>query len=131
MNILTNEIVRAAKVSNIYLEQLSKSEKSIFWQKIKSTHKVCLDGQIWCQLNFSFNESNPEGWRRAGDYFDSWPVLLFCDHHLDTPVFKVQYKQNLVDLLGESFGFVFYLTDLDIKQLVVFDDHDCLRVLLP
>jgi hypothetical protein len=128
MKFLEVELLRAAKACDVNLKQLKPEEEVVFWKKLTSKFSLHLDGQIWCQINFSINKFDPEGWRNLADTFDDWPNYIFCDYYHSTTIFVVNSKPDLLKLLGESFHFVVYLATHDLTQLAVFDDHDCLRV---
>ena len=129
MNILVNEIRRAAEAKNISLEPLSLTNTEIFWNALQKKYDLKMDGQLWCQINFSLNSFDPEGWRKAPDFIPDWPAVMFCDPYKNAPIYKFSNKDDVLALLEESFHFVFYLASFDLSKLVVFDDHECIRAI--
>ncbi len=127
MTIHSNEILRAAKQAQIALIPLSNDQQTTFWTNFQSRFQLDLNSPLWNQINFSINEFDPNGWRRLPALFNSWPNLFFCDYYRGAPVYRFESQEALLSLLEESFHFVFYISSLDMKQIGVFDDHECLR----
>jgi hypothetical protein len=127
MNILVNEINRAAKKVGLQLAPLSSIRTTLFWKTLQEKYDLKMDGQLWCQMQFSYNRYDPEGWRIAPDLISDWPAIMFFDPYKDVPVLDFSSKEDVLLLLEESFHFVFYLATPDLSRIVVFDDHECLR----
>lgn len=129
MNILVNEIRRAAAVKSISLKQLDLINTEVFWNVLQKKYNLKMDGQIWCQIDFTLNSYDPEGWRKAPNYIQDWPAVMFFDPYKNAPIYEFANKDDVLSLLEESFHFVFYLASFDLSKLVVFDDHECIRAI--
>jgi hypothetical protein len=127
VNLIEEEILRAAKVERVVLEPLSKAEEANFWAMLSKKTGASLDGPIWTQIEFSFNKNTSNGWRQVGDFFKTWPNLFFCDHYTGIPIFRIKSEDDCQRLLAESFSFVFYVAKEDLSWLFVYDDHECVR----
>lgn len=125
---IANEIIRASEVSGIRLVPLSLVEEEKIWTSLKSKFNLNMDGQLWCQMEFSYNKLDPEGWRALPNFFSDWPNLMFCDPYKKVPIYQVSSPADLLKVLEESFHFVVYLSRPDLSKVAVFDDHQCLRV---
>jgi hypothetical protein len=125
---VANEIVRAAETAGVKIDPLSPVDAAKFWASLQSKFDLKMDGQLWCQMEFSYNKFDPEGWRVLPTFFSDWPNLMFCDPYKEVPIYRIASPEDLIELLGESFHFVFYLSRSDLSKIAVFDDHECLRV---
>jgi hypothetical protein len=127
MSILAYEIERAIKEAKLSVETISDELQVDFWNRMAKKFDLNLSGQIWCQIDFKYNEKNPDGWKALPALFPDWPVYLFCDQYLNKKIYKIDTSTDCLKLLGECFSFVVYLATPSLSKVSVFDDHDCLR----
>jgi hypothetical protein len=69
---------------------------------------------------------HPDAWQRLGEFLAPVPHMVFYD----SPGFQdragalISDGRRLPDLIGETFGFPFYITDLEQSFVVGMNDHD-------
>ena len=82
--------------------------------------------RLWAVLSGSTSVQDAEAWRWIGDFVGPRSCVLFLDLPDGAEMFHVPSGASLHELLAETYGFVFYVTDADASYLVAFNDHDFL-----
>ena len=83
--------------------------------------------RIWENLHdcdSSIQDSNAWSW--IGDFVRERNCVLFFDLADEVEMFHVPSGPSLDVLLGDTYGFVFYVTDVEASYLIGFNDHDFL-----
>ncbi|HEU4885345.1 MAG TPA: hypothetical protein VFT45_24065 [Longimicrobium sp.] len=82
--------------------------------------------RLWATASDCASVQNAEAWRWIRNFVGSRSCILFFDPNDEVQMFHVPSGSTLDDLLGNTFGFVFYVTDADATYLLSFNDHDFL-----
>jgi hypothetical protein len=71
---------------------------------------------------------DPEAWKRLAEFIGPGPHVLFYDSpgFLDRGGVAISDGARIVEILGESFGFPFYVTDVARTFVVGMNFHDFL-----
>lgn len=81
---------------------------------------------LWESILNSKGVYNQRGWSWISEFVGDIPILIFFEQSDDKSIVRLENGSYLSKILGECFGFVFYITDLDYNYLVCFNDHDIL-----
>lgn len=81
---------------------------------------------LWERIQGGVGRYDPMGWKAIGDFPNDTPVILFFDVEDETAVYEAQSCPELVRLLAECPGFVFYVTNRRYDFLICHNDHDYL-----
>jgi hypothetical protein len=65
-------------------------------------------------------------WRWIGDFVGSSPIFLLIGEGELSETWRVKPGKRVVELLAETTGFVFFVTNNNADYLLCYDDHDCL-----
>lgn len=82
--------------------------------------------RLWETASGCASVQNSEAWQWIRNFVGSRSCILFFDLNDEAEMFYVPSGSSLDELLGNTFGFVFYVTDADATYLVSFNDHDFL-----
>jgi hypothetical protein len=82
--------------------------------------------RLWETATDGASVQNSEAWQWIRNLVGSRSCILFFDPGDEAEMFHVPSGSSLDELLGNTFGFVFYVTDADANYLVSFNDHDFL-----
>jgi hypothetical protein len=69
---------------------------------------------------------HPDAWQWLDEYLGPDPVFLFYDSHDEQTVLRVAHGSDVVRILGECFGFIYYVTNESLDYLLCENDHDYL-----
>lgn len=83
---------------------------------------------LWERLNDTISEYNPEGWRGIGVFPIESKIIMFFDKNDETTMYLLNNGSDLVALLSECPGFIFYITDDQCNFILCHNDHDYLIV---
>lgn len=92
-----------------------------------------LDGKqrsLWEGMKSTYSVHDSDAWKKVQSFFNSEPIYFFFDESSDGIILSLQNSDNITTILGESTGFVFYITDLSCTSLVCFNDHDVLLAIV-
>ncbi len=82
--------------------------------------------RLWATVNDCASVQNREAWQWIRDFVGASSCVLFFDISDEVEMFHVPSGSSLDELLGNTFGFVFYVTDTNATYLLSFNDHDFL-----
>lgn len=124
---ISEEIQMEAKKCNIQLKLLSdeqtKNIRENIYFKYTNKHDSIF---LWENLaNFSV-VSDVNGWELISDFVGSQKCLLFFNEKDDGAIIVINGGRDLYDILAETYGFEFYVTNFDTEYLICFSHHDCL-----
>ena len=129
MGYLANEILDVSSKLGYYTELLSPSDT----QKVFSAilEKFCHSNKskplpLWELLENSIGIHNSEAWSWISEFVGKKPILIFFEQSDDSSIVYLKNGSFLSEILGECFGFVFYITDLKYSYIISFNDHDIL-----
>jgi hypothetical protein len=69
---------------------------------------------------------NPDGWKWIASFVGSRECVLLFDTGEDVEMFQLPSGWALESLLANSYGFEFYVTDVETSYLISFNHHDVL-----
>jgi len=81
---------------------------------------------LWERLADDASKHDPEGWRAIGDYPYENTVTIFFDEENEGTMYSLDSCKDVVNLISECPGFVFYVTNSDCSFLLCHNDHDYL-----
>ncbi len=127
MGIFADEIKQVCEQLKVKYSELPLTEGN----KIRSTINTTFDidtskKSMWEGMQTTFQIYNPEGWRQVSGFFKKEPLYFLFDISTDKNVLIIHDSDDLTDVLGESTGFVFYVSDMRFSSLVCFNDHNVL-----
>jgi len=81
---------------------------------------------LWEHFRFPARRQDPDGWRKIGPYVGDSTCLLLFNPSDTEDVFMFGSGGDLSLVLGDTFGFEFYVTDESFSYCVCFNHHDML-----
>lgn len=81
---------------------------------------------LWERLIQEQSIHDPNGWKVIENYHCDGEVIMFFDQPCERTMFRFNSIEDVVMVLNESPGFVFYLTDDNFSFLICQNDHDYL-----
>lgn len=117
-------------ISNLGLsskvEELSENENKDLLARVldKYSSDRVYTYPLWEHVINSFSKRDSETWQKLDDFLPSSSCILFLEPEETFKAFKFEQVGHLTEVLGECFGFVFYITDDDASYLLSFNDHD-------
>ena len=79
---------------------------------------------LWENLTDRMGVDYEYSWEWINDFLDNKEVLFFFEPGDDRRVFRFYNGADVVDILNNSYGFVFYITDEQQSFLLSYNDHD-------
>lgn len=102
----TSEYIRK-KIVKLYCR--SDNTRNVLWENFKE--HACF--------------SDPNGWRYVKELVNGKCVLFFNEAE-DNSMLLINSGDELDYILSETYGFEFYVTDMECSYLLCFSDHDIL-----
>lgn len=128
-NLFRDEIVQACQLLHIPCHELEEN-RSQTRQKILEAFGVKREYLLQDDLPLATAAiQDPEGWRRLPLLRCIGPFYLFFSKHQDETIFQIETLEQITEILGECTGMVFYVTDQNLKSLIVFSDSNILFML--
>ena len=122
-----SEIEKTAKSNAIYIERLCEKRAETIKRNITKEYVYSYsDIFLWEQFKAFAVKQIDDGWQKLCDFVGNKSCLMFFDNWEDEAVFVLKNGQDLYRLLGEMYGFEFYITDFETEYLLCFNHHDCL-----
>ena len=123
---ISEEVKRAAAVLNIDLTELSRDVSleiiRIITEKYTKGHSCFL----WDDLTDYVYVNNSDAWSWINEYIGNTEVIMFFNESDEKKSFLFKNGDDLVAVLGETYGFEFYVTNKEKSYLLVFNHHDIL-----
>lgn len=127
MSFIKDAIVEASNTSGCTLELRTEEESKVIRncieEKYASNSGVL---SLWERLEGEASRYDPDGWKAIGQFPCDDMVTIFFDREDEVVMYRVKSCLDLVKLLSECPGFVFYLTDDKCSFLLCHNDHDYL-----
>ncbi|MGL5939366.1 MAG: hypothetical protein ACRC2S_03105 [Waterburya sp.] len=92
-------------------------------------NNFCLEKKnypIWESIIDSKGIQDPNGWQWISEFVNNKPILIFFEQSDDQSIVRIENGFYISKILGECFGFVFYITDINHNYLICFNDHNIL-----
>ena len=120
------EVKRAAAVLDIDLTELSRDVSleiiRIITEKYTKGHSCFL----WDDLADYVYVNNSDAWSWINEYIGNTETVMFFNESDEKKSFLFKNGDDLVAVLGETYGFEFYVTNKEKSYLLVFNHHDIL-----
>lgn len=121
------EIEKVAKSNSIYIERICEKRAEIIKRNITKKYVYSYPGIFfWEKFKAPAVIQRDDGWQKLCDFVGSKCCLMFFDNMEDESVFVLKNGKDLYTLLGEMYGFEFYITDFETEYLLCFNHHDCI-----
>ncbi len=121
-----NDVVDAAKELNLKIVELPEGERENIRNSVAHKFAAGSVHWLWEKLNSATSIRNGDAWRWIDDFIKGEPILLFFNFGDDKSMFLLYDYKHIVDLLGETSGFEFYITNPKNEFLICFNHHDYL-----
>lgn len=126
MYLIKDELIDNARSLNVPISILSESDAQsiISLMGLRYIDK-CKDGIfIWENFIDASHLQDPLGWSYIGNFIgDTFCLIMFYDFD-SWVVMRINNGSDLTLLLGESYGFEFYVMDQNLTYVVCFNHHD-------
>ena len=127
MRYLAEEILDVCTRLNYEASILNLSDSQQFFSDV--VENFCCGNNsypLWEFLEDSRGIHDSKGWSWISKFTKDEPVVIFFEQSDDKSMIYIQNGSYFSEILGECFGFVFYVTDLECKYIICFTDHDVL-----
>ncbi|NWF13765.1 hypothetical protein HX785_08695 [Pseudomonas reactans] len=125
MHHLEKEIDSSLKTLDIHAKKIESSELATLinslTKKFFTSESNALDP---VELNEKSTEHNPNFWQEI-QHRVSQENLVFLVFDSAYRAWKIHDAQDIAEILGETTGYPFWVTDQDLTFLMHMDDHDC------
>ena len=125
---IIKEIMKQSNCHNINIDILNEDNYNILINEIKFKYiKESYAGNYFWQSLIGYKViQDDNGWRSIEEFIKDNECILFFNEIDKKIAIKFKSGYDLVKLLEETWGFVFYVTDNMSRYLICFNDHDCL-----
>ncbi len=127
-----DELINCAEELNINIRVLDKNETADITEKFRSKYideRQTKGVFLWERLKAAEYLNDPMGWSYIGNFVgDTSCLLMFNDLDLWS-VIEINNGNDLTELLGEAYGFEFYVMDKNLTYAVCFNHEDQLLCL--
>lgn len=123
-----NEVLTVARDLNISFEELNVEQVHQCYEALIKHGFIGSTEQfpLWEHLIERESICDPNAWEWLGQFVGDNKVLLILEPRDSETVLLLSNGADLVELLGNSFHFVFYVCDTSFSYLLAFNDHDYL-----
>jgi hypothetical protein len=127
MSFIEEAILEACSATGCQVRQLNRDESMAIWKCVEDSF-TAYHGQspLWERLEDDLSKYDPDGWRAIGEFPYDGRITLFFDKNNETTMYSINNCSDVVKLLSECPGFVFYITDANCSFLLCHNDHDYL-----
>ncbi len=81
---------------------------------------------IWENLINEVAVNNKDAWLWVGDFIGDSEIIMFFNPSDEREAFTINKGSDVVSILSETYGFEFYLTNINFDYLLCFNHHDVL-----
>ena len=126
MDLIQNEIDDKLKDFSFQKLSLQDSEKIQYDIAKKFGINDSYTYPLWDNLKDKYSIYNRDGWKLISNFTKNETVFLILEQSDERAVYSFKNGEEVVRVLGECFGFVFYITNESKSYLLCFNDHDYL-----
>lgn len=127
MGFINDAIEEACSVTGILAEKISVEKSSEIRKCVEDRYTGNRrDTPLWERLEEDNSIYDPNGWKTIGEFPYNDKIMIFFDIENESAMYSVISCSDLVKLLSECPGFVFYLTDAKCSFVLCHNDHDYL-----
>lgn len=130
MNSIVTQLENAQKETGIYIDSISNEQFDSIKQKIFLNHKIKIQDTsnfIWQDFPDYINIYGEYAWMHIPKILDENKLyILFFNQIECKKAYGFYDANNLCKLLGETYDFEFYITDLDGSFILCFNHEEIL-----
>src|ERR1044072_2613879 len=122
---IVNEILNAAKEHALEIHVFSIDEFDEYFENIcKKFSNGISKYPLWDNLVDFSSSSNEKGWSMIAQFVGNNKCILFLEKIEGQCAIELENGDALNELLSNTFGYVFYVSNKDLEYLISFNDHD-------
>lgn len=125
MTFLLDEILEAEREHSLGVQMLPAADRDQLRERIFSRYGGRSD-PLWERVGDRASVQDSRGWEWIHEFVGARSCILLFDLSDEVEMFQVPSGSALHELLANTFGFVFYVTDTEASYLICFNDHDFL-----
>lgn len=127
MSFIKDAISDAIELNHFVVEEIELQASTSIRAKVEAKYSIGVSSKpLWQRLVRDASRYDPEGWRRIGDYPYESKVTVFLDEGDENTMYSLDSCKEVVNLISECPGFVFYVTNENCSFLLCHNDHDYL-----
>lgn len=126
MNYIKNEIIRASRALNVVATELSEFESKLIIDQIVNKYAQEKTKFLWESFIDELGIYDKNAWQWIRKIIGNNEAIMFFNPEDEMSAFKFLNGNDIEKILGETFGFEFYLTNTTIDYVVCFNHHDVL-----
>ena len=125
---ISNNIYDAIKNNDISIEELSYSicsniRKDICIKYVDESKNYRL---LWEKLSECEFLNDSDGWSYIKDFVNDDELIMFFNEDDEDKMFRIKNGEELYFILSETYGYEFYITNINTTYLICFNHHDIL-----
>lgn len=125
---ISNNIYDAIKNNDISIEELSYSicsniRKDIYIKYVDESKNYRL---LWEKLSECEFLKDSDGWSYIKDFVNDDELIMFFNEDDENKMFRIKNGEELYFILSETYGYEFYITNINTTYLICFNHHDIL-----
>jgi hypothetical protein len=121
------EIKGTIQRNNLRSTFLNDDDFARYWKIVCDKYSQGKDRYpLWEHLSEKKSFRNESAWRFISEFIGNDSCLLFTEKKDENTIIKMTNGPELSLILGDSFHFVFYITNDNCDYLLCFNDHDYL-----
>lgn len=125
---ISTHIYEELKDSDIQIKKIEEKERV---EILNSVKKIYIDphgkgGWLWEKFIRFEVLSDPMGWSYIESFVKNNECIMFFNQNDEKEMFLIRCGKDLNYILGETWGYEFYITDRECSYLICFNHHDVL-----
>lgn len=121
------EIQSAANRLNIVIEDISIKEAEIIVNKVISKYtREHRDPFLWDSIINAISVHDKDAWQWISKFVGSSEAIMFFNPCDEKKVISFKNGDDIVAILGDTYGYEFYITNRAVEYLLCFNHHDIL-----
>jgi hypothetical protein len=126
---IQEQILSAASSLNINIEKVEAIEVERMISKVIDKFAGGSKSMpLWEHLKDDLSVNSKDAWLWLGELIGDVETIMFFNPTDEKEAFCFNKGDDVVSVLGETYGFEFYLTNRDLEYLICFNHHDVLIV---
>ncbi len=127
MSFISEAIEEASQSSGCNVTPLDDSESRSIRDCVESKYASSSGSlPLWERLVGEESKYDPDGWKVIGEFPCRSMVTIFFDKENEGTMYRVNSCNDVVKIISECPGFVFYVTDAECDFVLCHNDHDYL-----
>ncbi|MGC4064596.1 MAG: hypothetical protein QM784_08120 [Polyangiaceae bacterium] len=126
-SMIERELIRATREKQSAVRALTPADSAALRERVVARYaKQPVFWPLWENFRFPFSVQNPDGWKEIGKAIGASACFLFLNPSDGLQAFECDSGSQLNDLLADTYGFEFYVTNSEVSYLFCFNHHDML-----